>query len=297
MRRDELGDLAAFLAIAQEGSFTRAAAKVGTSQSAISHALRRLEDRLGVRLLTRTTRKVALTQAGDRLLTTLEPAFGEVSAQLAAIAELRDKPSGTVRITAPEHAARTVLWPKLEPVLEVYPDINVEISVTSALSDIVTEQFDAGVRLGEQIAKDMIAVPIGPQLRMAVVATQSYFAARSKPLTPQDLADHRCINFRLPTLGSFYAWEFEKDGRELRVRVEGQLAFDHGPTILAAAQAGFGIAFLLEDYVEPYLADGSLVRVLEDWCQPFAGYHLYYTSRRHHSPAFATLLEALRHRT
>lgn len=297
MRREELVDLNAFLTVAEERSFTRAAAKLGTSQSALSHTIRRLEARLDVRLLTRTTRSVAPTDAGDRLLRTLRPALDDIDAELAALSELREKPAGTIRITTPEHAANIVLWPVLEKLLPEYPDINVELSIDSSLTDIVSERFDAGVRLGEQVAKDMIAVRIGPDLRMAAVAAPSYFAERSTPLTPQDLADHRCINLRLRTFGGLYAWEFEKNGRELKVRVEGQLVSNDVPMILNAAKAGFGVAYVPEDHVLQELADGRLVRVLADWCPPFPGYHLYYPSRRQLSPAFALLVEALRYRS
>ncbi|ALK09549.1 LysR family transcriptional regulator [Blastochloris viridis] len=296
MRRDNLGDLTAFLTVAQELSFTRAAAKLGTSQSALSYTVRRLEERLGVRLLTRTTRQVMPTEAGERLLRTIGPAFEEISAELAALSALREKPAGNIRITAGEHAADAILWPALAALLPHYPDIRVEIVVDAGLTDIVAERFDAGVRLGEQVAKDMIAVPIGPELRMAAVAAPAYFATRPPPLTPQDLTLHACINLRLPTSGGLYAWEFEKDGRELRVRVEGQLAFNTTHMIVGAAVAGFGIAFLPEQIVAAPLADGRLVRALENWCPPFPGYHLYYPSRRQPTPAFAVLVEALRWR-
>lgn len=296
MRREELGDLTAFLAVAEESSFTRAAAKLGTSQSALSHTVRRLEARLGLRLLTRTTRSVAPTEAGERLVETLRPAFDDIDAKLAALSDLRERPAGTIRITTSEHAADTLLWPVLERLLPGYPDVHVELDFDHGFRDIVAERFDAGVRLGESVAKDMIAVRIGPELRMAVVGPPSYFAARPKPRTPQELADHVCINMRLPTQGGLYAWEFEKDGRELRVRVEGQLIFNSPPMVLRAAVAGFGLACLPQDQVEPHLAEGSLVQVLADWCPPFAGYHLYYPSRRQTSPAFALLVEALRYR-
>jgi DNA-binding transcriptional LysR family regulator len=296
MQREELVDLNAFATIAEEESFTRAAAKLGTSQSTLSHTVRRLETRLGVRLLTRTTRRVAPTQAGERLLNVLGPALDSIALELASLSELREKPAGMVRITTSEHAANGVLWPVLEKLLPDYPDIHVELSIDSGLTDIVAERFDAGVRLGEAVAKDMVAVRIGPDLRMAVVGAPSYFAARPKPHTPQELADHRCINLRQPTAGGFYAWELGKDGRELRVRVEGQLAFNNMPMILRAATAGFGLACVLEDQVAAHLAEGRLIRVLDDWCPPFAGYHLYYPSRRQSSAAFALLVDALRYR-
>lgn len=294
MRREELVDLNAFVTVAEEQSFTRAAARLGTSQSALSHTIQRLETRLGVRLLTRTTRRVAPTEAGERLLKTLGPALDSIAAELASLSELREKPSGTIRITSSEHAANTVLWPVLERILPLYPDIRVELAVEPGFTDIVAERFDAGVRLGESVAKDMIAVRIGPDLRMAVVGAPAYLAEHPAPRVPQDLADHRCINLRLPTAGGLYAWELEKDGRELRVRVEGQLAFNNVPMILRAARAGFGLACVVEDHVAADLRDGTLVRVLEDWCPPFAGYHLYYPSRRQPSAAFALLVEALR---
>jgi DNA-binding transcriptional LysR family regulator len=296
MRREELGDLAAFVAIADERSFTRAAAKLGISQSALSHTVRRLEERLGVRLLTRTTRSVALTEAGERLFETLRPALDEIDAKLAALSQLRETPGGTVRITTSEHAARTVLWPKVKELLSAYPDLKVELSIEGALTDIVTERFDAGVRLGEQVAKDMIAVRIGPQHSMAVVAAPSYFRSHGKPKTPQDLVKHVCINIRLETSGGLYAWELEKNDRELNVRVDGQLILNNMPMIIDAAVSGLGIAFTIDDQVKSQLGDGSLVRVMKDWCPPFAGYHLYYPSRRQQSRAMALLIEALRYR-
>lgn len=296
MRRDELGDLTAFLAVAEQRSFTRAAAKLGTSQSALSYTVRRLEARLGLRLLTRTTRSVAPTEAGERLVETLRPAFDEIDAKLAALSELREKPAGTVRITAGEDAAQTILWPALERLLPDYPDITVEIVVDYGMTDIVAERYDAGVRLGEQVAKDMIAVPIGPEMCMAVVGAPSYFASRMSPRTPQELTAHSCINLRLPTYGSLYAWEFERDGRELKVRVEGQLVFNTLDLRVNAALAGLGLTYVPEAQVRAYIADGRLVRALADWCPPFAGYHLYYPSRRQTTPAFALLVEALRYR-
>ncbi len=296
MRRDDLVDLNAFMMVAEEQNFTRAAAKLGTSQSALSHIVRRLETRLGVRLLTRTTRRVAPTEAGERLLRTLRPALDGIAAELSAIGDLREKPSGTIRITCSDHAGRNLLWPVLERLLPDYPDFHVELSFDAGLVDIVAERFDAGVRLGEHLAKDMIAIPIGPALRMAAVASPAYFTRRPVPRTPQDLAGHDCINLRLPTLGGLYPWEFERDGRELRVRVEGQLAFNNATMMLQAAIAGFGLAFVLEDIAEDDIAAGRLVRVLEDWCEPFAGYHLYYPSRRQPSAAFNLLVDALRWR-
>jgi DNA-binding transcriptional LysR family regulator len=296
MRRENLNDLVAFLAVARERSFTRAAAQLGVSQSALSHTVRELEARLGVRLLTRTTRSVAPTAAGERLLRTVGPRFDEIEAELAGLTELREKPAGTIRITTHEHAANAVLWPTIVKFLPEYPDINVEIVIDYGLTDIVAERFDAGVRSGEQVAKDMIAVRIGPDMRMAIVGAPSYLATRPRPQTPQDLTAHSCINLRLPTYGGLYAWEFEKDGREVRVRVEGQTVFNSSALMLEAALAGFGLAYLPEDQVGAQLADGRLVRVLADWCPTYSGYHLYYPSRRQPTPAFALLVEALRYR-
>ncbi|MCK0195366.1 LysR family transcriptional regulator [Ancylobacter sp. 6x-1] len=296
MQREDLVDLNAFLTVAEEASFTRAAAKLGTSQSALSHTIRRLETRLGVRLLTRTTRSVAPTQAGERLLATLRPALESIGDELASLGELREKPAGVIRITASEHAACSVLWPALERILPNYPDIHVELDLNSGFTDIVAERFDAGVRLGEALAKDMIAVRIGPELRMAVVGAPAYFADRAHPLTPHDLSQHRCINMRLRSSGGFYAWELEKDGHALRVRVEGQVAFNSVEMIVTAALSGAGLGFVMENMVTEHLADGRLVRVLDDWCPSFAGYHLYYPSRRQPSAAFTVLVEALRFR-
>jgi len=296
MRREELGDLAAFLAVAEETSFTRAAARLGTSQSALSHTIRRLETRLGLRLLTRTTRSVATTQAGERLIETLRPALADIDGRLAALTALREKAAGTIRITTGEQAAERILLPALTRLLPHYPDIKVELSIDYGLTDIVAERFDAGVRLGEQVAKDMIAVPISPELRMAVVGSAAYLAHHPAPRTPQQLSDHICINLRLPTRGGLYAWEFEKGARKLNVRVDGQLVFNTAGLIVQAALAGMGLACLPQDAVKSGIEDGKLVRVLGDWCPPFPGYHLYYPSRRQQSPAFALLVEALRYR-
>jgi len=296
MRREDLGDLMNLIAIVEEGSFTRAAARLGLSQSALSHAIRRFEGRLGIRLLARTTRSVSPTEAGERLIETVRPAFDDVANRLAALTSMRDRPAGTIRITASEQAASTILWPAVDRLVTEYPDIQVELNVESGLTDIVAERFDAGVRLGEQIDKDMIAVRVGPRLRMAAVAAPSYFATHPIPRTPRDLAEHRCINLRLMSAGGLYVWEFERDGRELRVRVDGQLVFNRVPMILDAALAGHGIALVIEDRVSDLIASGALVRVLEDWCAPFDGYHLYYPSRRQPSSAFALLVEALRYR-
>ena len=296
MRREDLSDLSAFLAVAEERSFTRAAAKLGTSQSALSHTMRRLEERLGVRLLTRTTRSVSPTEAGERLMETLRPALDEIGGRLDALTSQPGAPAGTVRITTSHTAADQILWPALAPILRRYPDIRVELSIDQALRDIVADRFDAGVRMGEQVQKDMIAVRIGPDIEMAVVAAPAYFERRSQPLTPDDLADHDCINLRLATAGGLYAWELEKDGRELRVRVEGRLVLNSVEMILKAAMDGFGLACVPEDSARPQIAAGRLVRVLADWCPPFAGYHLYYPSRRQQTPAFAAVVEALRYR-
>jgi DNA-binding transcriptional LysR family regulator len=295
MPRGRISDLLAFLAVARERSFTRGAAQLGVSPSALSHTMRGLEQRLGLRLLTRSTRSVALTEAGERLFNAIGPRFDEIEAEVAALSELRDKPAGTIRITAGEHSARTVLWPKMEKLLRQYPDIKIEINVDQGFTDIIAQRYDAGVRVGEAIAKDMIAVRIGPDLRMAVVGAPAYFKERPPPSTPQDLTDHECINLRLQTLGGLYAWEFEKDGRELKVRVDGRFVFNDVSQRLTAALAGFGLAYMLEDVVQPHIAAGRLRRVLEDWCAPFSGYHLYYPSRRQPSPAFALLVETLRY--
>jgi DNA-binding transcriptional LysR family regulator len=296
-RPHQVNDLLAFLAVARERSFTRAAAHLGVSQSALSHTIRGLEERLGLRLLTRTTRSVATTEAGERLLRTLGPRFDEIEAELAAIVELRDKPAGTIRITTSGHAAEMILMPALAKFLLDYPDVHVEVVIDLGLTDIVAQRYDAGIRLGEQVEKDMIAVRIGPELRMAAVASPSYFVAHSKPKKPQDLVEHCCINIRLQTYGGLYAWEFEKNGRPLNVRVNGQIVCNSPGAILSAALQGLGIAYLPEDMVRPQIAQKSLVRVLGDWCPSFPGYHLYYPSRRQPSPAFALLVEALRFRS
>jgi len=294
MQRGNLNDLLAFVVVGRERSFTKAAAKLGVSQSALSHTIRELETRLGIRLLTRTTRSVSPTAAGERLLHTLGPRFEEIEAELAAVSELREKPSGTVRITATEFAADAILIPKLAKLLRDYPDIKVEIIVDYGLTDIVAQRYDAGVRSGEQVAKDMIAVRIGPDMRMAVVGARSYFKNREEPNKPQDLIGHNCI--RLPTHGGLYAWEFEKGGRELKVRVEGQLTCNTTAQMLNAALAGLGLAYVPEGLVQPHLAKRRLKRVLEEWCLPYSGYHLYYASRRHSSAAFGLVVDALRYR-
>lgn len=296
VRREELGALAMFLIVADERSFTRASARLGISQSALSHAMRRLEAKLGLRLLTRTTRSVSPTDAGERLLQTLRPALDDIDQKLAALTELRDRPAGLVRLTASIHAARTVLWSAIDRIMHENPDIEIELNIETGFVDIVAQRYDAGVRLGESLEKDMIAVPIGPRLRMAAVGAPSYFAQRGTPATPHELAHHSCINLRLPTSGGIYAWEFEQDGREVRVKVEGQLVLNDVDLISQAAVSGLGIAFVIEDHVAEELGVGTLIRVLEDWCKPFDGYYLYYPSRRQPSPAFTLLLDALRFR-
>jgi DNA-binding transcriptional LysR family regulator len=294
MPRENYNDLQAFLAVARERSFTRAAAQLGVSQSALSHTIHGLEARLGLRLLTRTTRNVAPTEAGERLFRELTPNFEDIDAALAHLSELRDKPSGTIRITTGEHAAGTILWPALRRLLPTYPDICVEVISDATLTDIVAERFDAGIRLGEQVANDMIALPIGPPMRMAVVGAPGYLASRPKPKTPRDLTGHDCINIRFLTRGGLYAWEFEKKGHPLNVRVDGRLTFNNTRHVIAAALDGFGLACVPEDMVRTHMASGKLQRLLADWCPAFPGYHLYYPSRRQPSPAFSLLLEALR---
>ncbi|KQQ85663.1 LysR family transcriptional regulator [Aureimonas sp. Leaf324] len=293
--RDDLSDLRAFLAVAQERSFTRAAAKLGVSQPTLSYTVRQLEARLGVRLLARTTRSVAPTEAGERLLQTIGPLYDGIVTGMNALSEYRDKPAGTIRITADEHAVTTILAPALGRILLRYPDIKVEVTVDFGLTDIVAERFDAGIRIGEQVAKDMIAVPVGPEMRMVVVGAPMYFAGRHLPKKPQDLLGHNCINLRLPTYGGLYAWEFEGDGRELRVRVDGQLVFNSTGQIHRAVLAGLGVAYLPEEQVHADIREGLLVQVLDDWCPAFSGYHLYYPSRRQASPAFKVLVDSLRY--
>src|SRR4029453_18328527 len=294
--RGSLDELAALVAVGRECSFTKAAAKLGVSQSALSQTIRQLEGRLGLRLLTGTPPSVSPMQAGDLLIRVAGPRFEEIDAELAAVTELRDKPAGSIRITATDYATDTLLWPKLTKFLRNYPDIKVEIITDYGLTDIVSERYDAGVRAGEQVAKDMIAVRIGPDLRMAVVGAPAYFRARPDPKKPQDLVNHNCINLRLPTHDNVYAWEFDKNGRELRVRVEGQLTFNATSQQVNAALAGLGLVYAPEGMVQRYVARGKLRRVLEDWCQPYPGYHLFYPSRRQSSAAFALVVDALRHR-
>lgn len=296
MKRDELGDLAAFLAVIEAGSFTKAAARMGTSQSAVSHTVQRLETRLGLRLLNRTTRHVGPTAAGEQLAATLRPCFDEIAARIVSLSLMRDKPAGLVRISASALAAQTILWPMIARLLPDYPDVRIEIGVESRFTDIVTERFDAGVRLGESLDKDMIAVRIGPDLRMALVAAPGYAARHGLPGDPQELVQHACINLRLPTLGNLYAWEFSRNGRRLNVRVDGPLIFNEADLCVKAAVEGLGLAFLAEPQVTADLAAGRLVRVLEEWCPPFSGFHLYYPSRRQMSPAMALVVNHLRWR-
>ena len=294
MVRKNLNDLLSFVTVAREGSFTRAAAQLGVTQSALSQAISGLEARLEIRLLTRTTRSVSPTTAGERLLKAIGHRFDEIEAELDELSDLRDKPSGTVRITCGDHVLKTTLLPKIAPLLRKYPDINVEFDVNYGFRDIVADRFDAGVRLGDTIDKDMIAVPIGQKLKMAAVAAPAYFAKHPKPKTPRDLTTHSCINMRFPTHGGLYVWEFERKGKQLNVRVEGQITLNSTPHIVLAALEGLGVAFLPEEEFAPHIEEGRLVRVLEDWCVPFDGYYLYYPSRRQPSPAFSLVLDALR---
>ena len=295
MPRENFNDLQGFLLVARSRSFTKAAAQLGVSPSALSHSVRGLEERLGIRLLTRTTRSVSPTEAGERLLRTVGPRFEEVEAELAALNELRQKPAGTIRISAGEHPALTIIWPKLSKALTRYPDVKVELNIENGLIDIAAERFDAGVRLGEQVAKDMVFVRIGPDVRFAVVGTKAYFDKHGPPKTPQDLVSHTCINLRLPTHGGLWAREFERNGRELKVRVDGQLIFNNIFQVRDAALAGYGLGYVPEDLARPYLANGQLNWVLQEWSPPWSGYHLYYPSRRQSSPAFTLVVEALRH--
>ncbi|WGD29191.1 LysR family transcriptional regulator [Ancylobacter sp. WKF20] len=297
MARENINDLLAFIAVARERSFTRAAARMGVSQSALSHTIRQLEARLGVRLLTRTTRAVSPTEAGERLLEGIGPHFDEIEAQVDALNALRDKPAGTIRISASDYAISSVLWPKIQSFLPRFPDIKVELTLDNGLTDIVTERFDAGVRMGEQLAKDMISARIGPDFRFTVVGSPGYFAAHPRPSHPEELVQHRCINYRFQTSGGLWAWEFEKDGRELKIRVDGQVAFSNIFHVLDAALGGAGLGFVPEEIARDHISAGRLIPVLEDWCAYWDGFYLYYPSRRQSSPAFVALVEALRHRT
>lgn len=296
MLKENFNDLIYLVVVAEERSFTRAAAKLGVSQSALSHAIRALEERLSVRLLTRTTRSVAPTEAGERLITTLAPLFSEIESELVNVTDSQGKISGNIRITAGEHALTSTLWPLLRPFLQQYPDVHVEVSVDNSLTDIVNGRFDAGVRLGEQVEKDMVAVRIGPDWNMCVVAASSYFDQHGRPETPYDLQHHNCINLRLPTLGGLYNWEFMRDGKEIRVKTQGQLIFNHLASRIDAALSGMGICYVPQDSVAEQLKSGRLVKVLADWCEPFPGYYLYYPSRRQHTSAFTRLIDAVRYR-
>ena len=296
MTRTDLNQLTWFQAVAEERSFTRAAAKLGVAQSTLSHTIKQLEARMGIRLLTRTTRNVATTIAGERLLQTITPRIAEIEDEIAALMAFREKPSGSIRLTLSDHALESVVWPKLKPVLGAYPDIGVELILDSTFRNIVEEGFDAGVRLGESVEKDMIAVRIGPDWRLVAVASSRYFAAHGVPVHPQDLVRHVCINMRHETAGGLYAWEFEKDGQALRVRVDGQLTFNNSYAMIDAAASGYGIAYVPENIVERHVASGLLVQVLDDWSPFFDGYFLYYPSRRQNLPAFKVIVDALRHR-
>jgi len=295
MLRENFNELQLFLVVARERSFTKAAGKLGVTQSALSHAMKALEERLNIRLLTRTTRSVAPTEAGERLIACLEPHIADLEQELDSLIQLNGIASGNIRLTSGEHAARSLVWPKLKPFLREYPEIHVELMVDNGFVDIVEGRFDAGIRLGESVNKDMVAVRIGPDIRMAIVAAPSYFADHPAPETPHDLQDHRCINMRLPTVGGLYHWEFEKDGKPLRVRVEGQLTFNLLPERIDAALSGFGLACVPENMVQDYVKSGALIQVLQAWCPFFPGYYLYYPSRKQHPPAFALMIDALRH--
>jgi DNA-binding transcriptional LysR family regulator len=296
MPKTDLNQLTWFQIVAEERSFTKAAAKLGVAQSTLSHTIKQLEERMGLRLLTRTTRNVATTVAGGRLLQTITPRIAEIEDEIAALTALREKPSGSIRLTLSDHALESVVWPKLKPVLKDYPDINVELILDSTFRNIVEEGFDAGVRLGESVEKDMIAVKIGPDWRLVAVASPDYVAARGKPKHPQDLVRHVCINMRHETAGGLYAWEFEKNGQVLRVRVNGQLTFNNSYAMIDAALNGYGIAYVPENIVERHIASGALVQVLDSWSPFFDGYFLYYPSRRQNLPAFKVIVDALRHR-
>ncbi|MCK1326341.1 LysR family transcriptional regulator [Bradyrhizobium sp. 156] len=296
MERADASDLLAFLAVARERSFTRAAARLAISQPTLSQIVQALEERLGVRLLNRTTRSVTPTQAGERLLRKIGPKFDEIDVELGALSELRDTPAGTIRLTSTEYAAQAIIMPAMAKIA-AYPDIKVQVVIDVGLTNIVEAQYDAGIRPGELVAKDMIAVRVGPDLRMAVVGSPSYFTSRKRPRTPQDLTQHNCVNLHLPTHGgSLYAWEFERNGRDVNVRVDGQFVFNSSGALLHAALQGLGLAYLTEGQVQPFLSSGQLVRVLAEWCPPFSGYHLYYPSRRQSSPAFSLLVDALRYK-
>lgn len=296
MRRKNISDYQAFIAVAREQSFTKAAAQIGVSQSALSYTIRTLEAQLGLRLLTRTTRSVSVTEAGERLLNRIGPHFDEIENEITALGEMREKPAGTIRITTVEHAAETLLWPRLAPLLLEYPDINIEIVSEYGLKDIVAERYDAGVRLGEQIDKDMISLPLAADSRFAVVGSPSYFSSKKRPVTPRDLGSHSCIRLKLPTDSGFYSWEFYKDGSEINVRIDGRGTFSTINMMRQAALDGLGLAYLPENTVNTLIDNGQLIQVLADWCPPRPAYHLYYPSRRQHSAAFLLVLDALRYR-
>lgn len=296
MPKTDFNDMLWFLAVAEERNFTKAAAKLGIAQSTLSHTIKRLETRMGIRLLTRTTRNVATTKAGERLREVLAPRMTEIEDEIAALMEFREKPSGSIRLTLSDHALESVVWPKLRPVLSAYPDIKLELSLDSGFRNIVEDGFDAGIRLGESVEKDMIAVRIGPDWRLVAVASPGYFASRPVPEHPQDLIGHNCINMRQQTAGGLYAWEFEKDGQELRVRVDGQLTFNNAYAMIDAALSGYGVAYIPENLVERHVGSGDLVQVLDDWSPVFDGYFIYYPSRRQNLPAFKVIVDALRYR-
>ncbi|HEN3577008.1 TPA: LysR family transcriptional regulator [Yersinia enterocolitica] len=295
MARDNLNDLVAFVTVAREKSFTRAAAQLGVSQSALSHTMRSLEAKMGVRLLTRTTRSVSPTEIGEQLLASLAPKFDDIFSELAVLHDLKEKPAGTIRISATDFAIETILWPKLSPLLRTYPDINVEFVNDYGLTDIVEKRYDAGVRLGGQLANGMISSRIGPDLRFLVVGSPDYFAGKSIPTSPPDLLKHCCINLRLPTHGGFYVWEFERDGREVTARVEGQIIFHSIFQIVKAAVAGFGLAHVPEELAAPFIKSGRLISVMEEWTPYWEGLHIYYPNRRNASKAFSLVVEALRY--
>ncbi|MDZ7321929.1 LysR family transcriptional regulator [Kosakonia sacchari] len=295
MLKDNFNDLFYLIVVARERSFTRAAAKLGVSQSALSHAIRGLEERLQIRLLTRTTRSVAPTDAGEALINSIGPRFKEIEEELIALTDMRDHVAGNIRITLGEHALHSTVWPAIKPFLDAYPDVKVELTIDNTLTDIVSERYDAGIRLGEQVARDMVAVRIGPDWRMVVVGSPGYFSRHGKPQTPHDLQQHNCINMRLPTLGGLYAWEFSKDGQPMRVRVEGQLTFNNLASRIEAATSGLGLALVPEDCVAQAVSEGKLETVLDDWCEPFPGYYLYYPSRKQHTAAFTLLIDTLRY--
>lgn len=296
MEQTDFNHLTWFRIVAEERSFTKAAARIGVAQSTLSHTIKQLEARMGIRLLTRTTRNVATTAAGERLLLTITPRMAEIEDEIAALMAFREKPSGSIRLTLSDHAMENVVWPKLKSILNDYPDISVELCVDGSFRNIVEEGFDAGVRLGESVEKDMIAVRIGPDFRLVAVASRDYFARHGTPEHPEELLRHNCINIRHTSAGGLYAWEFEKDGKALRVRVSGQLTFSDSYAMADAAEGGFGIAYVPESIVDDRIAAGSLVRVLDDWSPFFDGYFLYYPSRRQNLPAFKIIVDALRHR-